>query len=100
MIDELAIYNRALSAAEIQAIYNAGSAGKCAVGVAPSITAQPASQTVLAGSTATFSVTAAGTAPLSYQWQFSGTNLAGATGSLAYAEPMCSPPRRAITRCW
>ena len=28
-IDEPAVYNRALSAAEIQAIYNAGSAGKC-----------------------------------------------------------------------
>ena len=26
-------------------------------------------------------MTAAGTAPLGYQWQFSGTNLAGATGS-------------------
>lgn len=29
VIDEVAIYNRALSASEIQAIYNAGSAGKC-----------------------------------------------------------------------
>jgi hypothetical protein len=29
LIDEPAVYNRALSAAEIQAIYNAGSAGKC-----------------------------------------------------------------------
>lgn len=29
LIDEPAIYSRALSAAEIQAIYNAGSAGKC-----------------------------------------------------------------------
>src|SRR5205085_7228168 len=37
--------------------------------VAPTITTQPASQTVSAGQTATFTVTAAGTAPLSYQWQ-------------------------------
>ncbi|TET20575.1 hypothetical protein E3J74_02425 [Candidatus Bathyarchaeota archaeon] len=29
LIDEVGIYNRALSASEIQAIYNAGSAGKC-----------------------------------------------------------------------
>jgi hypothetical protein len=29
VIDEVSIYNRALSASEIQAIYNAGSAGKC-----------------------------------------------------------------------
>ena len=29
-MDELSIYNRALSAEEIQLIYNAGSSGKCA----------------------------------------------------------------------
>ena len=31
LIDELAIYDRAVSAAEIQAIYNAGSGGRCAL---------------------------------------------------------------------
>jgi hypothetical protein len=36
---------------------------------APTITSQPANVTVTAGQTATFSVTATGTAPLSYQWQ-------------------------------
>src|SRR6266403_1067958 len=35
----------------------------------PSITTQPASQTVTEGQTATFSVTASGAAPLTYQWQ-------------------------------
>lgn len=35
----------------------------------PAITRQPASSAVLGGSTATFSVTAIGTSPLSYQWQ-------------------------------
>src|SRR5467141_3824466 len=35
---------------------------------APSITAQPVSQTVTSGQTASFSVTATGTAPLAYQW--------------------------------
>ncbi len=34
----------------------------------PSITTQPASQTVLEGATATFSVVAAGSTPLTYQW--------------------------------
>ena len=81
MIDEAAIFNRALSAAEIQAIYNAGSAGMCLQGVAPSITTQPASQTVVAGSNVTFTATAAGTLPLSYQWWFGGSNIAGATGT-------------------
>jgi hypothetical protein len=55
--------------------------------VAPSITAQPVNQTVTAGQTATFSVTATGTAPLSYQWQKSGVNIAGAT-SATYTTPV------------
>ncbi|HEY1312758.1 MAG TPA: immunoglobulin domain-containing protein, partial [Steroidobacteraceae bacterium] len=47
--------------------------------VAPSITTQPANQSVTAGQTATFSVVAGGTAPLSYQWQKGGAAIAGAT---------------------
>jgi len=42
---------------------------------APTITVPPTNQTVGLGSTATFAVTAVGKAPLSYQWQASGTNL-------------------------
>ena len=47
----------------------------------PGISQQPQSQTVAAGSSATFSVQATGTGPLSYQWQRNGVDLAGATGS-------------------
>ncbi|HOX56136.1 MAG TPA: immunoglobulin domain-containing protein [Candidatus Paceibacterota bacterium] len=47
----------------------------------PSITAQPQGQTVVAGASPTFSVTAAGTIPLSYQWRLNGAPIAGATGS-------------------
>jgi uncharacterized membrane protein YfcA len=36
--------------------------------VPPKITSQPANQTVTAGQTSTFSITASGTAPLPYQW--------------------------------
>ena len=54
--------------------------------VAPSITAQPASQTINAGQTATFSVTATGTAPLSYQWQRNSAAISGATSS-SYTTP-------------
>jgi len=36
----------------------------------PTITVQPASQTVVAGNPATFSVTASGDGALSYQWQY------------------------------
>jgi uncharacterized lipoprotein YddW (UPF0748 family) len=49
--------------------------------VPPSITAHPQSQSVKAGSNATFTVTASGTAPLSYQWRQNGTNIPGATSS-------------------
>jgi hypothetical protein len=54
--------------------------------VAPSITTQPTNQTVTAGQTASFSVAATGTAPLSYQWQKSGANIVGATAS-SYTTP-------------
>jgi uncharacterized lipoprotein YddW (UPF0748 family) len=44
----------------------------------PTITAHPQSRTVRVGSNVVFSVTASGTAPLSYQWRFNGTNLPNA----------------------
>ena len=46
---------------------------------APAITAQPQSVVVHAQNPASFSVTASGTIPLSYQWSFNGTNISGAT---------------------
>src|SRR5215469_6420193 len=48
---------------------------------APTITSQPVNQTVTAGQSATFTVAASGTAPLSYQWQKNGANISGATSS-------------------
>lgn len=44
--------------------------------IPPSITEQPASVVAQAGSTAQFSVTASGTAPLAYQWQRNGSPIA------------------------
>jgi hypothetical protein len=61
-----------------------------AVLVPPTISVQPASQTVAAGSNAVFSVTANGTAPLSYQWRYNGAPITGATLSsytVASAQP-------------
>ena len=49
--------------------------------VAPTITLQPASQTVTVGQPATFAVAATGTAPLAYQWQRNGVAIAGATST-------------------
>jgi hypothetical protein len=48
----------------------------------PTITTQPASQTVVAGVTATFSVAAGGSIPLAYQWSSSCGALPGATNAL------------------
>jgi hypothetical protein len=45
----------------------------------PIIYTQPVSLAVMPGGDVQFSVTAGGTAPLSYQWSFNGTNLADAT---------------------
>ncbi len=78
-IDELAVYNRALSASEIQSIYNASNAGKCAI--PPAIVSQPESQTAPVGARVTFTVVAFGSSPLSYQWRRNGTNIVAATGT-------------------
>jgi hypothetical protein len=69
VIDEVSIYNRALTADEIAAIYAAGSAGKCPLLSPPVITQQPINQIRWVGETAAFSVLASGATPLSYQWR-------------------------------
>lgn len=83
-IDEVGVYNRALSTNEIQAIYAASSAGKCLTNmppIPPTITSHPTNVTVLQGGFANFAVSATGSAPLGYQWRYNGTNLAGQTGT-------------------
>jgi len=55
-------------------------------GTAPAITTQPAAITVATGQTASFSVTATGTATLRYQWRKNGINISGAT-SRTYTTP-------------
>lgn len=47
----------------------------------PAISLQPLNQTVLVGDSVSFNVTATGTAPLSFQWRFNGTNIPSTTGS-------------------
>ena len=54
--------------------------------VAPTVSTQPANQTVLEGATATFTVTATGTAPLSYQWKKGATNVG--SNSPSYTTPV------------
>ncbi len=77
-LDEASLYNRVLSANEVAALYAAGAAGKCK---ALSITTQPQNQSVAVGSNATFTIAAAGLAPLSYQWRFNGVAISRATNA-------------------
>jgi hypothetical protein len=78
-IDEVTLFKRALSAAEIQAVVGAGSGS---MAKEPVILAQPVDQFGLVGGTASLSVTAIGLAPVSYQWRFEGLDLPGATNSM------------------
>ena len=50
--------------------------------VAPAFITEPASQVVLAGSTATLTASADGTAPVSYQWYDNDVPISGATSSI------------------
>ena len=66
----------------------------------PTITTQPASQTIASGTTASLSVIATGTAPLSYQWYLGTSGLTtnpvqGATGS-----SFTTPPLTSTTSYW
>ena len=75
-----------ISAAATNAGGSSTSQGTLTVQVPPAITTQPANQTVAVGQTASFSVTATGTGPLSYQWFQNGAPISGATAS-TYTTP-------------
>ena len=78
-IDELAIYTNGLSANTIEAHYAMFAYG---TNTRPVILSAPSAVTLFAGAanrTATFSVTAEGTLPLSYQWQSNNVPITGAT---------------------
>ncbi len=74
MIDDVRIYTRALNASDVQQLYS--SAGP----FAPVIYSfSPTNGALLAGDNVTFSASADGDAPLSYQWLKNGTNIPNAT---------------------
>lgn len=56
------------------------------VASAPTITAQPTAKTISVGEMVTFTVTAAGTAPIAYQWQKNGVAISNATAA-SYTTP-------------
>ena len=83
-MDELSLYNRALTGTEVQAIAQAGAQGKYGPCVTNGIAAGPVDLVVLAGATANFGVELSGNPPLGYQWTKNGFNIAGATGASLY----------------
>lgn len=72
VMDEISLYDRALSQAEISNIVAASSAGKCtgAVGYPPAITQQPTNVAIIVGGTAAFTVGAGGSPTLVYAWKY------------------------------
>jgi hypothetical protein len=57
LIDEVQVYNTALTAAQIQGIYNAGSAGMCTVGAASSVALSSSNPSVAVGTSVTITAT-------------------------------------------
>jgi hypothetical protein len=82
LLDEVSIYNRALSASEIQAIHNVGSAGKC-----PAFQSLPPGLGLSAGGVLAGTPTAVGT----YNFTVSVTDTNGCSGSQAYSVTMTCP---------
>ena len=81
-IDEVTLFNRALSSNEVAAIYAAGGVGMCKP-LRLLVDLQPTNQVCPLGGQANFTVTASGTIPLNYQWRHNGTPFTtSATGAL------------------
>jgi uncharacterized delta-60 repeat protein len=74
LIDDVRIYNRALSSSEVTQLYSLEAD-------VPVVTQQPQSQTVTLGSTVSFSVTATVDHSLTYQWFKDGFFLTGFTNN-------------------
>jgi len=66
---------------------------------APAISVQPQSQTIGSGQSATLSVTASGTAPLTYQW-YQGVSPSGTAISGATSSTYTTPALTATTSYW
>lgn len=80
--------NGAIFSVTVSNAYGTETSGNAAltVNLPPSITVQPANRTVTEPATATFSVTATGAAPLSYQWRKNGLDI-GSANSSTYTTP-------------
>jgi len=92
-IDEVSIYATALSASSIEAQYAAAYGSN----TPPQIGVQPRNVTNYATLSATFSASAFGTVPLSYQWKKNGVAINGATASTYTISGLASSDAGAYT---
>jgi hypothetical protein len=85
LIDEVTVYDRALSETEITRLRDAGFNGTY-VAIPAAIVEQPRSQTTMVGSSYTLEARVTGSIPLTYQWKKNGQDLPGAIrSSLTFA---------------
>lgn len=66
----------------------------------PTITVQPVSQSIISGNTASLSVTALGTGPLTYQWYEGTTGVTSSPISMATSSSYTTPTLMASTNYW
>ena len=79
LVDEVALFSRALSAGEIAELYTAGSTGMCVGTALPEIVRQPRAASVVAGGTVSLSTVVQSVSPPTFQWRHEGQPVAGAT---------------------
>lgn len=80
-VDEVAIYNSALSADRVRLHYEVGRTNVSNRPVSPEVVQEPVAATSYAGRSVKFSVGADGTAPLFYQWYKGNAAIEGRTNS-------------------
>ena len=85
-IDEVSVWNRALSGDQIAALYTAASG----VGIPPSVVLQPVPTTVYVGKTNQLSMTAGGTGPYAYQWYTNGVAITNGGDIVGVTTPTLS----------
>jgi concanavalin A-like lectin/glucanase superfamily protein/lamin tail-like protein/CotH protein/Ig-like domain-containing protein len=82
VLDEISIYNRALSSVEVASIFGAGGSGKCFTNdPAPVFIQQPAGVSAIAGQSVSLTGVAMGSPRPTYQWLFESAPLIGATSA-------------------
>jgi len=94
IIDEVVIYNTVLTENDITTHFAAAYGST----LPPSFTTQPKAVTNYVGLSATFSATAIGSLPLSYQWQKNGADISGATGP-TFTTPTLTSGSAGLYRC-